>query len=87
MAGQSRGNLRPSLRRNDNEQIYQTEVVQHSSVKHGVNTSHLLGFMQGEFTVPDDFDQMGMDEIARLFQAGAITTCGFRFNRDEANKR
>ena len=26
-----------------------------------------LGFMQGEFHVPDDFDQMGSDEIERLF--------------------
>ena len=51
------------------------------------DTSHRLGFMQGEFTVPDDFAQMGMEEIARLFRAAAITTCGFRFNRDEANKR
>jgi len=51
------------------------------------DTSHRLGFMQGEFTVPDDFDQMGKDEIARLFQAATITTYGFRFNREEANKR
>lgn len=26
-----------------------------------------LGFMQGEFSVPEDFDQMGTDEIDRLF--------------------
>ncbi len=26
-----------------------------------------LGFMTGEFTVPDDFDRMGSAEIARLF--------------------
>jgi prevent-host-death family protein len=26
-----------------------------------------LGFMAGEFTVPDDFDRMGSEEIARLF--------------------
>ncbi len=26
-----------------------------------------LGFMQGQFTVPDDFDQMGQDEIVSLF--------------------
>ncbi len=26
-----------------------------------------LGFMQGQFTVPDDFDTMYQDEIERLF--------------------
>jgi prevent-host-death family protein len=26
-----------------------------------------LGFMAGEFSVPDDFDQMGSDEIEALF--------------------
>jgi prevent-host-death family protein len=26
-----------------------------------------IGFMEGEFSVPDDFDQMGQDEIARRF--------------------
>ncbi len=26
-----------------------------------------LGFMAGQVTVPDDFDQMGRDEIAQLF--------------------
>jgi hypothetical protein len=28
-----------------------------------------LGFMRGEFTVPDDFDTMYQDEIERLFGA------------------
>jgi prevent-host-death family protein len=28
-----------------------------------------LGFMAGQFTVPDDFDQMGADHIAQLFGA------------------
>lgn len=28
---------------------------------------HRLGFMSGEFTVPDDFDQMGKKEIETLF--------------------
>ncbi len=27
-----------------------------------------LGFMKGEFTVPDDFDTMGAEEIERLFE-------------------
>lgn len=27
-----------------------------------------IGFMDGEFTVPDDFDEMGRDEIQRLFE-------------------
>ena len=26
-----------------------------------------IGFMKGEFTVPDDFDRMGAEEIERLF--------------------
>lgn len=26
-----------------------------------------LGFLAGEFTVPEDFDRMGQDEIAGLF--------------------
>jgi antitoxin (DNA-binding transcriptional repressor) of toxin-antitoxin stability system len=26
-----------------------------------------IGFMDGEFTVPDDFDRMGAKEIERLF--------------------
>lgn len=26
-----------------------------------------LGFLSGQFTVPDDFDRMGNDEIAELF--------------------
>lgn len=26
-----------------------------------------IGFMAGQFTVPDDFDQMGSAEIARMF--------------------
>jgi prevent-host-death family protein len=27
-----------------------------------------LGFLAGEFTIPDDFDQMGQDEIIKLFE-------------------
>ncbi len=26
-----------------------------------------IGFMAGEFKVPDDFDRMGQDEIAKMF--------------------
>lgn len=29
-----------------------------------------LGFMTGQIKVPDDFDQMGAEEIAELFGAG-----------------
>jgi antitoxin (DNA-binding transcriptional repressor) of toxin-antitoxin stability system len=32
---------------------------------------HRLGFLTGEIAVPDDFDRMGQDEIARQFSAGA----------------
>ncbi|MBI5941589.1 MAG: type II toxin-antitoxin system prevent-host-death family antitoxin [Caulobacterales bacterium] len=31
------------------------------------NNVRRLGFMMGEIAVPDDFDQMGADEIERLF--------------------
>jgi antitoxin (DNA-binding transcriptional repressor) of toxin-antitoxin stability system len=31
--------------------------------------SRRLGFMEGQFTVPEDFDSMGSEEIARLFGA------------------
>lgn len=30
-----------------------------------------LGFLAGEGAVPDDFDRMGADEIAGLFERGA----------------
>lgn len=30
-------------------------------------TASRLGFMTGEISVPDDFDQMGKDEIAEMF--------------------
>lgn len=30
-----------------------------------------LGFMAGEIAVPDDFDQMGAEQIERLFGEGA----------------
>lgn len=30
-----------------------------------------LGFMAGQISVPDDFDQMGRDEIERIFGDGA----------------
>ena len=32
-----------------------------------VGTATRLGFMAGEFSVPDDFDQMGDSEIESLF--------------------
>ena len=36
------------------------------------DASYRLGFMLGEFAVPVDFDQMGEDEIARLFVPGYL---------------
>ena len=30
-----------------------------------------LGFMAGELQVPDDFDRMGSEEIARLFEVAS----------------
>jgi len=35
------------------------------------NKSRRLGFMAGRIKVPDDFDRMGEEEIARLFGAGS----------------
>ena len=29
-----------------------------------------IGFMLGEISVPDDFDQMGMNDIERIFGTG-----------------
>ena len=29
-----------------------------------------LGLMEGEFEVPDDFDEMGAEEIRKLFEEG-----------------
>lgn len=51
------------------------------------DTSHRLGFMKDEFSVPDDFDQMGKHEIVHLFNATTISTRGYRFDRKEATKR
>lgn len=34
-------------------------------------TTQRLGFMAGEFSVPDDFDSMGGDEIESLFAGRA----------------
>ena len=36
-----------------------------------VKQQRRLGFMAGQFSVPDDFDRMGGDDIARLFETGA----------------
>jgi len=30
-----------------------------------------LGFLSGQISVPDDFDQMGRDEIEQIFNGGA----------------
>lgn len=30
-----------------------------------------VGFLAGQFSIPDDFDQMGGDEIEQLFGGGA----------------
>ncbi|HWZ81927.1 MAG TPA: type II toxin-antitoxin system prevent-host-death family antitoxin [Terriglobales bacterium] len=31
-----------------------------------------LGFMEGEISVPDDFDRMGQEEIERSFGGGGV---------------
>ncbi|AOR81331.1 type II toxin-antitoxin system Phd/YefM family antitoxin [Novosphingobium resinovorum] len=35
-----------------------------------ISEARRLGFMSGQFTVPDDFDRMGGDEIEQLFGSG-----------------
>ncbi|MBY0421121.1 MAG: type II toxin-antitoxin system prevent-host-death family antitoxin [Parvularculaceae bacterium] len=35
------------------------------------STAPRLGFLEGEFKVPDDFDDMGREEIEKLFYGGA----------------
>ena len=34
-----------------------------------VGQQRRLGFMTGQFTVPDDFDRMGDEDITRLFES------------------
>ena len=34
-----------------------------------VGQQRRLGFMAGQFSVPDDFDRMGGEDIARLFES------------------
>jgi antitoxin (DNA-binding transcriptional repressor) of toxin-antitoxin stability system len=36
----------------------------------GALTQKRLGFLAGEFNVPDDFDSMGREEIGRIFGVG-----------------
>lgn len=38
--------------------------------KADVGTANRLGFMVGEYSVPDDFDQMGSGEIESIFTGG-----------------
>lgn len=38
--------------------------------KADVGTANRLGFMAGEYSVPDDFDQMGSGEIESIFTGG-----------------
>ena len=35
-----------------------------------IGTAQRLGFMQGEISIPDDFDQIGSEEVAHLFASG-----------------
>lgn len=43
------------------------------------SVSDRLGFMQGEVAVPDNFDQMGKDQITDLFEAVSISTRGYHY--------
>ena len=36
-----------------------------------IGTACRLGFMEGEISIPEDFDRMGSEEIARLFAGGS----------------
>ena len=37
----------------------------------GTGQQRRLGFMTGQYSVPDDFDRMGGEDIVRLFETGA----------------
>ena len=37
-----------------------------------VGTSSRLGFMKGQFTIPEDFDRIGAAEIERMFNRGRL---------------
>lgn len=37
---------------------------------HETGAKRRVGFLEGEFTVPDDFNTMGQDAIERLFGVG-----------------
>lgn len=39
-------------------------------------TPRRLGFMEGQFAVPEDFDTMGAEEIRALFEGGPETGGG-----------
>jgi len=41
--------------------------MQHSTVR------KRIGFLKGQVSIPADFDQIGQDEIARVFEAHEIT--------------
>lgn len=36
----------------------------------GTGLLHQIGFLDGQFTVPDDFDHMGSAEIKTIFEGG-----------------
>jgi hypothetical protein len=35
-----------------------------------------LGFMQGQFQIPEDFDSMGADQIRAMFEGGTAGGAG-----------
>ena len=45
-------------------------LVRVEALDAGAGTKKRLGCLAGEFTVPDDFDTMGQEEIAQLFGVG-----------------
>lgn len=45
-------------------------LVRVEALDAGAGAKKRLGCLAGEFTVPDDFDTMGQEEIAQLFGVG-----------------
>jgi hypothetical protein len=46
-----------------------SEAMGRKDISNTAPAASRIGFMDGEFTVPDDFDQMYAEEIIALFEA------------------
>ncbi|MDE2847454.1 MAG: type II toxin-antitoxin system prevent-host-death family antitoxin [Gemmatimonadota bacterium] len=44
------------------------KVISVNAPDPGTGVTHRIGFLDGQFTVPDDFDHMGSAEIKKIFE-------------------